>query len=382
MTWKPSNEPTRYDRARVERTKPIEKEIDRLGLPLIRKRKLNTILNALIVQIEDGGDSPEPNRLLLEALRAAVRHQAGEKRARAVLRAIDAFETAEAERWAAVRAGTLPPAELTPQEQLDDLMQEGYRLLERRGQTVAACRTWLKAWEMVKQMATPDMRTTTAFDRAYPDLMQSVFNWCSDLEMELGNAGLDDPAYHEHRVRYVQEFLAQFPDEGENRHLNFGRAEAEALWRLGKRAEAEAVYQGLVDRFPDDAWGYIGWSDEYYLLSDSPKDYEAGEAILLQALDRPSLEDRRDALERLVHLYEEWGRPERSAPLLAELEGIEDREELRHQTPPMDLTQLLEQRPAPRPQPAIPKRNDPCWCGSGKKYKLCHMRSDRRRGKR
>jgi preprotein translocase subunit SecA len=25
------------------------------------------------------------------------------------------------------------------------------------------------------------------------------------------------------------------------------------------------------------------------------------------------------------------------------------------------------------------KRNDPCWCGSGKKYKNCHMQSDRAR---
>ncbi|MGC9468159.1 MAG: SEC-C metal-binding domain-containing protein [Anaerolineae bacterium] len=25
-----------------------------------------------------------------------------------------------------------------------------------------------------------------------------------------------------------------------------------------------------------------------------------------------------------------------------------------------------------------PGRNDPCWCGSGKKYKDCHWRSDRR----
>ena len=23
-----------------------------------------------------------------------------------------------------------------------------------------------------------------------------------------------------------------------------------------------------------------------------------------------------------------------------------------------------------------PDRNDPCWCGSGKKYKDCHMRQD------
>ena len=24
-----------------------------------------------------------------------------------------------------------------------------------------------------------------------------------------------------------------------------------------------------------------------------------------------------------------------------------------------------------------PGRNDPCWCGSGKKYKHCHMRQER-----
>lgn len=28
-----------------------------------------------------------------------------------------------------------------------------------------------------------------------------------------------------------------------------------------------------------------------------------------------------------------------------------------------------------------PERNDPCWCGSGKKYKTCHMREDQKSGK-
>ncbi|MDE0462525.1 MAG: SEC-C domain-containing protein [Caldilineaceae bacterium] len=27
-----------------------------------------------------------------------------------------------------------------------------------------------------------------------------------------------------------------------------------------------------------------------------------------------------------------------------------------------------------------PKRNDPCWCGSGRKYKVCHMRADAKQG--
>ncbi|MFH1219489.1 MAG: SEC-C metal-binding domain-containing protein [Candidatus Eisenbacteria bacterium] len=26
------------------------------------------------------------------------------------------------------------------------------------------------------------------------------------------------------------------------------------------------------------------------------------------------------------------------------------------------------------------QRNDPCWCGSGKKYKRCHYDSDQKRG--
>lgn len=30
------------------------------------------------------------------------------------------------------------------------------------------------------------------------------------------------------------------------------------------------------------------------------------------------------------------------------------------------------------PPEILPKRNDPCWCGSGEKYKKCHMSQDRR----
>jgi tetratricopeptide (TPR) repeat protein len=318
MAWNPSSEPIRYDRARVERTDPIAREINKLGLSLIRQRKLNGILNALIMQIEDGGDSPEVNRMLLDALREGLRHQVEERRARAVLRAIDTFEEAEAIRWEQVRAGTLPPIELTPEEQLDDLMQEGYGLLQAQRQT-AACDKWLEAWVMAVQMAAPEMRTTLAFDKAYPGMMQSLFNWCGDLEMELHNAGLDDPIYHKHRVRYVNEFLTRFPDEDEDRYVMFRRAEGEALWYLGQYAEAEAGYQALVGKLPDKGWGYIGWSDQYYWGHGQPVDYERAETILLQALDRPNLEDRVDVLDRLVRLYEEWGEPEKQTAAAAQL---------------------------------------------------------------
>jgi uncharacterized protein YecA (UPF0149 family) len=32
----------------------------------------------------------------------------------------------------------------------------------------------------------------------------------------------------------------------------------------------------------------------------------------------------------------------------------------------------------PRPVPgSAPARNEPCWCGSGQKYKRCHLDADR-----
>ncbi len=29
--------------------------------------------------------------------------------------------------------------------------------------------------------------------------------------------------------------------------------------------------------------------------------------------------------------------------------------------------------------PERPGRNDPCWCGSGKKYKHCHLKDDQQK---
>ncbi|HYU18323.1 MAG TPA: hypothetical protein VEQ11_06465 [Chloroflexota bacterium] len=94
-----SNQPSGYDQARVARLRPIELAIGRLRLQVLRARKLTGILNALEMQIEDGGDSPEVNRLLLEALRAGIRHQVAEPQAQAALREIEAFEAVEAQRW-------------------------------------------------------------------------------------------------------------------------------------------------------------------------------------------------------------------------------------------------------------------------------------------
>lgn len=369
MSWKPSHEPVRYDQARVARLKPIQDAVVRLGLSPLRLRKLRVLLGALEVQIEDGGDSPEVNALLLDALRAGVHHQVDAHMAQPVLSAIDAFAQAEEQRWAQVRAGTLPPIELTPEEQLDDLMQEGYRF-QQAGRSFAACDRWLVAWNLIRRLAQPDMRTSFSFGQQYGTL-QSVYNWSVDVAYELGNAGAGNPAYYEHLLRFTHEYLAQFSDEDPNRVLSMLRAQGEALWFLGYRTEAEAVYAALVERLPDEGWGYIGWADHYWWYRDSPEEYDTAVAILQRALARPSLRDRQHVLNRLTELYDKWGKPDAQPAI--------DAHRVRGQSQRLwQRSQPVAVPPPPAPPDKKPGRNQPCWCGSGEKYKRCHLDADAR----
>lgn len=86
------------DYARLETLKPIRRDVESLNLPPLRQRKLNGILNALTMQIEDGGDSPKVNELLVKALRIAVVFQAGEDAAKPFIEALAQFERSEAAR--------------------------------------------------------------------------------------------------------------------------------------------------------------------------------------------------------------------------------------------------------------------------------------------
>lgn len=176
---------------------------------------------------------------------------------------------------------------------------------------------------------------------------------------------------------------AQFPDSELNTVVNMLRAQGEALWRSGRRPEAEAVYQSLVTQLPDEEWGYISWADQYWLFrpKDSPSEYAAGEHILQRALARPTLKDREYVLERLAKLYGEWGMPEAQARTAAQLAQLREERERRPQKPVAITAPRSAQNPAviaaPRGAPTKkPERNEPCWCGSGRKYKHCHLQSD------
>jgi hypothetical protein len=253
---------------------------------MLRFRKVNTILNALKMQIEDGGDDPTANDYLVKALRAAVIAQVGEAEGKSIFEALDSFERAEQDHRSQ-KPKNFPPTE-GPEDMFQSLnlsIRAGYRAMGTYN-SLAACKTWWEGWAIIRRLVQPNIKTRADFMRVYPMVEPEFPKWCSDLMFELNNAGLSESPYQERRIDYIQEFFEVFPGEKSNEDtvLNFGRGKAEALWRLGRIPESEAAYAALVERLPDAGWAYIGWADEYWIFKESSKDYARGEAILKQAL--------------------------------------------------------------------------------------------------
>jgi tetratricopeptide (TPR) repeat protein len=212
----------------------------------------------------------------------------------------------------------------SPQErELKRLITTGFkRFGYSHVQEVAAAKDWLAAWDLFKAMLTPDIHAMPAFYTSHPKLLIDLEQWLMHLDMVLHNAGLEAAHYNAERLRVSQEYQHLFPEMDANTRVNITRAEAEALWALGRQPEAEAVYHQLVLTLPDQAWGYIGWADQYVLFRDQAHNYARAETLLKQALCRPHLDDRPSVLERLIALYDAWDRLQDIPPLEQELRAL------------------------------------------------------------
>lgn len=189
-------------------------------------------------------------------------------------------------------------------EQLDDLMQEGYGLVQAVGKdkTVEGCNLWLQVWDHLKHRFTNDMKSIEDAEKVFSG-MQSLFNWCQDLEQELHNAAIHDRSFYQKRIEYCREFYSFFPDSDELLTINMKRAEAESYFSLGKVEEGDKAFRAIIEEFPDSVWGYIGWGDMYYLFSHSgiDKNLIKAKEIYQMALNINS-EEKKYVIDRLESL--------------------------------------------------------------------------------
>jgi hypothetical protein len=186
-------------------------------------------------------------------------------------------------------------------ETVDDKIQDGYTQLEHdRG---AATDQWLAAWSDVLYLCDATGLTTIAgFDQRFP-MTQSLFNWHQDLEMELGNAGLDDPAKLHARIAVGEEIMSRFTDCDRLVRENWRRAIAEAWFWLGETAKADQLYRDWLADDPQWGFGWIGWASGYMPPSGKGilTDYQRAEQLLRQGYAVKGVRDR-DAIADWLRL--------------------------------------------------------------------------------
>ncbi len=171
------------------------------------------------------------------------------------------------------------------------------------GNAIEACRKWLEVWEVVKSHIDGTVRSIRELDDAL-NWAPNLYNWCQDLELELGNAAVQDNEYHEKRIRYCEEFVERLPDSDDLIIENMMRAEGEAYFMLGKPAEGEAVYERLTEKYPRSPWAYIGWGDAYVIgvrsgwnIEQAEKRYRHALTLATEKLDRAAIEQRLQELQ-------------------------------------------------------------------------------------
>jgi tetratricopeptide (TPR) repeat protein len=189
-------------------------------------------------------------------------------------------------------------------------------------------------------------------------------------------------------------------DEGKNA-AGMLRDLAEAHVELGDSDLGIGLFAQVLRNYPADIWTY----NELAFLLDSPDLAELaieatakGLALIEATGDPEKLEEQLlEQLERLQANRQPGSTVKLDPNVLGEMRaalamdfdagsGLSAEELCRKLVPDLDRVPVKKPPQMPTLPPAsaqsappliTPGRNDPCWCGSGRKYKRCHLRTDR-----
>ena len=261
-------------------------------------------------------------------------------------------------------------------EMLDDKMQKGYellidrtdhRLLERTNTDVLE--VWGGTWVDIKNiMDKHGISDIESFDNIFGGT-QSIYNWSMDYDMEIGNAIVENLEFTQTRIDFCNEYIERYKDKNEHNIKEMMRSIARSYFQIGNTDIGEELLSKYLKNDPRWGWGWIEWSDQYYLYADNGiKDADKAIRILKQGLDVKGLNDRGYVLDRLHYIYIDMDMQDEAEEVMKEKNQIGSKKQVPHST-----SFITEDSDINNHYVSGKKigRNNPCPCGSGKKHKKC-----------
>jgi hypothetical protein len=151
--------------------------------------------------------------------------------------------------------------ELEEYDELVLLMEEGDDALRNKENT-KVCDIWLEVWDKLKPKFKRGVKNISDAEDVVKGF-NFLFNWTQDIEIELGNAGSDNPEYYKKRIKYCDEFCTIFPESDVITIHNMKRAIAESYYAIDDVEEGYTCFSNLIEQYPDNIWSYVGWGDMY-----------------------------------------------------------------------------------------------------------------------
>ena len=207
--------------------------------------------------------------------------------------------------------------------EFDFKMQKGYQFLSNQEYNKVV-EIWISIWnELMDYMEKDNIKTFKMFDKIYNGT-QFISNWVNDFDDCLYNIVSNSKdtevldIYGNIRIQLNEQIHDFTHLEDKLTIENTKRAIAETYFLLGNVKKSEELFELYLSENPKWGWGWIGWSDQYWLCERENANYIKGEDILLKALAVTDLEDRGCVEDRLLDLYNQSSQDEK-------LESLEHR---------------------------------------------------------
>jgi hypothetical protein len=182
-------------------------------------------------------------------------------------------------------------------------------LAQRKGCPIEACRHGFKVWNHIQELMSM-LRAKSVFelDQSQATIYDLLY-WASAFADELHGASLKDKAFLSKQRDFCEHYVKMHGDMLDKDVRNLGNIRislAETYYRMGKAKEADAFFHNWLSVEPDWGWGWIGWSDCYWLweIPELERDFNKAERLLREGLSVPNVRDLNYLGDRLSDLLE------------------------------------------------------------------------------